>query len=74
MSKSDPRDALKDMVNSLASTFKRYDRTARTKAWKSLSSSGGKQYVDKLLNSPTRPIVGVERLLRFKEWFEENSD
>jgi hypothetical protein len=72
MSSSDPRDALKDMVHSLASTFKRYDRRARTKAWNSLSSSGGKQYVSKLLNSPSRPIVGVERLLKFKEWFYDH--
>ncbi len=71
MSSSDSRDALKDMVRGLASTFKQYDRRARHKAWDSLTSSGGKQFVGKLLNSPNRPIVGVERLLRFKEWYYE---
>jgi len=70
MSSSDPRKALKDMTKDLASIFKRYDRRARHKAWDSLTSSEGKRFVGKLLNSPTRPIVGVERLLRFKEWFD----
>lgn len=74
MSSSDPRDALKSMVNGLANTFKQYDRRARHRAWDSLTSSEGKRFIGKLLNSPTRPIVGVERLLRFKEWFEEQSD
>lgn len=68
MSKSDPRDALEDIVSDLKKTFKRYDRTARRKAWDSLSKPRGKELVRGLLLNPERPVVGLPRLLSFKEW------
>jgi hypothetical protein len=73
MSSSDPRDALKDMINSLKGIFGRYDRRARKDAWSSLTSSEGQRVVKKILDSPTRPVTGIPRLLRFKEWFDKNN-
>jgi hypothetical protein len=74
MSSSDPRDALKDMVHSLKGIFGKYDRRARKDAWASLTSSEGQKTVKRLLDSPKRPVVGIPRLLRFKEWFNESAN
>lgn len=70
MSKSDPRDILKDIVNGLKNTFSKYDRTARRKAWKAIEKPAGKKLINNLLLNPNRPIVGLPRLLRFKEWLK----
>ncbi len=72
MSSSDPRDALKAMVNSLKGIFGRYDRRARKDAWSSLTSSEGQKTIKKILDSPGRPVIGIPRLLRFKEWLKAN--
>lgn len=68
MSSSDPRDALGSMFNCLQDVFKKYDRSARKKAWNSLQSGKGKNTIDKLLNSPTYQVVGVAGMVKFKEW------
>jgi hypothetical protein len=68
MSTSDPRDALSDIVHCLATVFKKYDRKARKTAWKSLNSTEGEKLIEKILDSPTRPIIGLPKLLKFKEW------
>lgn len=70
--KGDARDALSDMVYSLRNVFKQYDKGARTKAWKGLQSGQGKNLVDAMLVNPTKPIVGLPRLLHFKEWLTQN--
>ena len=72
MSTSDPRDALADLFKGIQSTFKRYDRAARRKAWEGLISTRGKEQVGKILNSPTYQIVGIPRILSFKDWYEQN--
>jgi hypothetical protein len=69
MSSSDPRDALGSLFGCLQSTFKKYDRAARTKAWKAIHTGKGKEEVNKLLNSPSHQVVGIPRFLNFKEWF-----
>lgn len=70
MSKSDPRDALSDIVYNLKSIFGRYDRTARRKAWDALEKPAGQKLVRGLVTNPERPIVGLPKLLSFKEWLE----
>jgi hypothetical protein len=72
MSSTDPRDALQDIFKNLQSTFKKYDRTARRKAWSAVISTRGKDQVDKLLNSPERNLIGLNKLLSFKEWLEHH--
>lgn len=74
MSRNDPRDALTDMVKGLTSTFKQYDMTARRKAWQALTSAAGKAQVEKLITSPGRPVVGLSRLLSFKEWLANQAE
>jgi len=74
MSKNDPRDALADMVHSLKSIFGRYNRPTRRKAWKALENQGGKKLISDLLLNPNRPVVGIPRLLRFKEWLEAQDE
>ena len=69
--KSDARKALVDMVMALRAVFKEYDRTARKHAWKSLQIGEGKRQIEELLNSPSRPLVGVQKWLTFKEWKEQ---
>lgn len=73
MSKSDARDALSDIMHSLKSVFGRYDRAARRKAWKAIEKPAGERLVKSLLLNPKRPVIGLPRLLSFKEWLEDNS-
>jgi len=80
MSKSDPRDALHDIVYGLKSVFAQYNRTARKKAWDVTQKPEGKRLIDSLLLNPSRPVVGLPRLLKapehtplkgkFKEWLD----
>lgn len=70
MSKSDPRDVLNDIVMSLKSTFGRYNRAARRKAWSAIKRPGGQKLIDGLLLNPNKPVIGLPRLLSFKEWLE----
>jgi hypothetical protein len=72
MSASDPRDALTDLFASLKGVFKRYDRTARRKAFDSLVTGKGRDEVNKLINNPTYQVTGIPRLLKFKEWAAAN--
>jgi hypothetical protein len=67
----DPRKALEAIVGSLQNTFKKFERTARKKAWKSLQSGKGKTEIDGLLNNPSQQVTGLARLLSFKEWLSQ---
>lgn len=71
--KGDSRQALADMVHGLRDTFKQYDKGTRTKAWKAIQSGAGKSLIDSLLTNPSKPIVGLPRLLHFKEWLTAQS-
>lgn len=70
--KSDPRQAISDMVFSLRDVFKKYDRHSRKKAWNSLQNGDGKRHMGELIDNPGKPIVGVYKWLSFKEWIEED--
>ena len=72
MSKSDPRDALSDLVAGIKSTFGRYNRTARRKAWHAIERPAGKNLIDGLILNPKKPVVGLPRLLSFKEWLDQD--
>ena len=67
--KGDPRQAVQDLVYGIRDVFKKYDKGSRTKAWKAVQSGSGKNLVDALLINPSKPIVGLPRLMHFKEWF-----
>lgn len=73
MSASDSRDAVKEILGSLKGIFGRYNRSARNQAWDGIQSAKGKAQVQKLLNSPTSPLVGTDRLVKFKEWMATQS-
>jgi hypothetical protein len=66
--KGDARQAVQDLIYSIRDVFKKYDKGSRTKAWKSVQSCPGKGLVDELLTNPSKPLVGLPRLLHFKEW------
>lgn len=68
---NDTRDALKDMVLDLKSTFKKYNRSTRRQAWDALLSRHGVDQVEKLINNPNQPVIGIPRM-RFRDWMEEN--
>jgi hypothetical protein len=68
MATNDARDALASLFSCVQSTFKRYDRSSRRQAWNALITGKGKEEVNKLLNSPTHQVIGIPRLLKFKEW------
>lgn len=70
--KSDARDATQDLISGIRSVFKQYPKGTRRKAWDTVSSSGGKQVINKLITDPRAPIYGIPRLLGFKEWLESN--
>lgn len=72
MSETDPRKALASIVNGLQNNFKRFSRTARCKAWKSLQTSQGKKEIEKLLNYPNYKMNDLPKILSFKEWLLKN--
>ena len=65
--KSNPRQAIMDMIGALKGVFKDYSRTARKRAWKSLISAKGKREIDKILVTTSRPLAPF-RTLQFSEW------
>jgi len=67
MSSSDARDALVDIVNSIRTIFKKYDRPSRKRAWHSLQVGQGKSHIEKIINSPSMPVVGIRTWLTYKE-------
>lgn len=69
---SDPRDALTSIVGGLQSSFKRFTRAARQKAWRSLHTGPGKEKISALLNNPSQQVRGLPKLLSFKEWLGQN--
>lgn len=73
--KSSQKEALVDMMKSLAHVFKNYTRESRTKAWDKLIGSKGKSEVKKILVDPYRPQNQFRKLalLDFKEWLDQNS-
>lgn len=73
MAKSDARPATSDLISNIRSVFKKYSKSARRKSWDALTSSEGKSIINKLINDPKTPVTGVPRLLKFKEWLEDNS-
>lgn len=74
MARSDPRQALIDLFGCIQSTFKRDSRTARREAWESLQSGKGKQAVSKILNNPSFQVIGLQGMVKFKEWFYEQEN
>jgi len=72
MASGDKRNARMEMITALRDVFKRYTRGSRAAAWKSLSSSSGKQEVAKVLNNTNRPLSRF-RNLSFREWLSNES-
>lgn len=66
---SNSRDATKDIFDVLKGIFKRYSRSARKKSWKSVTSKSGEEIVKKIINNPSVPTPGLNRLA-FKEWLK----
>lgn len=71
-SPTDARPALSDIAYSLRDIFKKYTRSTRKIAWKAITSKEGDKLVDKIITNPSVPIVGLPRLLNFKEWLNAN--
>lgn len=73
-SNTDAREALRSLLDGIQSTFKKYGRSARKRAWESLQCCKGKDAIKNLLNNPNYQLQGVEGMLRFKEWFYQQED
>ena len=67
---SDSRKAINDIVDVLKGIFKRYSRTARRRAWRSVTSSAGNKVIDRVINNPGVSTPGLDRLA-FKEWLND---
>ena len=74
MSKSDPRPAVKDIVDCLRKVFKKYTLGARKTAWNSITSKEAEREIQGLIRSPSKPVIGIPRLVSFKEWLETVSN
>lgn len=72
-STTDPRLALTDILYGLKGIFKNYSRSARKEAWRGVQSAKGKAQIEKLLNNPDHPLVGIPRILDFKEWISRKA-
>lgn len=70
--KSSQKEAIVDMMEKLASVFKKYTRESRRKAWDKLTSPKGKREVNKILTDPYRPLNQFRQLalLNFREWMD----
>ena len=68
---SDTRDATQDIIDGLKRIFKKYSRTARGRAWHRVTSNAGEKIIKKIINNPSVPTPGLDRLA-FKEWLESN--
>lgn len=72
MSKNDARPAIKDLIDAIRSVFKKYTRETREKSWKNgIQSADGKNTIDKLIKNPNVPIIAPYKLLKFKEFVEQ---
>lgn len=68
---SDARDATQDIYDGLKRIFKKYSRTARERAWDRVTSVAGEKVVKRIINNPSVPTPGLDRLA-FKEWLANN--
>ena len=73
MARSDARKAAEDLVGAIRKVFKNYTPTARRKAWSALTTSKGKNIIDRLSKDTSTPVTGLPRLLSFREWEDEQS-
>lgn len=73
MSSNDARDALAEIFAALRAVFKRYDRSTRKKAVRAIYAPDGKHKIEQLADSPTRPMIGIPKLLDFKEWLAQKN-
>lgn len=70
---NNPREAINDIFISLKDVFKKYSRSSRKKAWSKVTTSAGKEIVEKLINNPSIQLRGLDKLI-FKENFQKWSD
>lgn len=73
---SNPQTAAVDMAKALQVVFKKYSRTARESAWKSLMSKNGRKQIDELLYTPTRSLNMFATLWsakspKFADWYKK---
>ncbi len=71
---TDARPAVSDIIYSLRNIFKKYTRSTRKSAWKAVTNAEGEKLVDKIITNPSVPIVGLPKLLHFKEWLSKHTD
>jgi hypothetical protein len=77
--KTNVKNAIVDIAKGLESTFKKYSRQTRIKAWEKITSKAGEREIKKILNDPSRQINTFQKLATknesFKNWLsqEENN-
>lgn len=69
---SDARKATRDIYGVLKGIYKRYSRTARQRSWERLTSAEGERIVKRIIQNPSVPTPGLDRLAfaTFREWLE----
>lgn len=70
---NDNRAAVNDLIHALRDVFKKYSRSSRRKAWNKVKDHAGEAVIDKLINNPSFPLRGLDRLI-FKEWLKNHPD
>jgi len=73
MPSSNLRQAQVDMASALRDVFKKYTRSTRKRAWKTITSDRGHREMDKLLIQTSRPVTRF-RALNFREWIEKDCE
>ena len=71
---TDARDAVNDLLYSIKGIFGRYSRSARKEGWAGVQSPKGRTIINKLLNNPDAPLIGLSRLVDFKKWIAHKVD
>lgn len=68
---ADKNSSLKGAIMALAkeidSVFKRYSRSARTKAWEKITGKDGEREVKKILDNPGRSLSPFAKLVTQKD-------
>jgi hypothetical protein len=71
------KNAVVDIAKSLEAVFRKYSRNTRGKAWGRITGKQGEIQIKKILQDPTRPTNGFQKLATqaesFSTWMEKRS-
>jgi len=59
-----------ELADAIRNAIKRYTRHTRKTAWQKVSSTRGREEIEKLMKQPSRSLNRIRALAGFREWLE----